>query len=94
MTKPRRAGSPSRRSWRRSSRASISVKAAAIDGRLRVSVEDDGPGFDATVFPEGHGLQLLQSRLAMTFGDRARLLLDSRRGSTTVTLDLPFEASL
>jgi two-component system, LytTR family, sensor histidine kinase AlgZ len=74
--------------------ASVSVKAAAIDGRLLVSVEDDGPGFDTTMFPEGHGLQLLRSRLAMTFGDRARLLLDSRHGSTTVTLDLPFETSL
>ncbi len=46
--------------------------AAASNDRLQVDVEDDGPGFDASQLPDGHGLQLLQSRLAMTFGDRAR----------------------
>ncbi len=71
--------------------ASITVTAAANDGRLRVAVEDDGPGFDASRLPEGHGLQLLKSRLAMTFGDRASLVVNSRPGRTEVQLDLPVE---
>ena len=53
--------------------ASIGLTASASDGRLHVAIEDDGPGFDASHLPEGHGLQLLKSRLAMTFGDRASL---------------------
>jgi signal transduction histidine kinase len=73
--------------------ATIGVIAAEAGGRLRVSVEDDGPGFDATDLPDGHGLQLLKSRLAMTFGDRADLRAESRPGRTLVTLDLPFETS-
>jgi len=71
--------------------ASISVKAEAKDGRLHVAVEDDGPGFDVSHLPDGHGLQLLNSRLAMTFGDRAALTVESRPGRTAVHLDLPFE---
>jgi len=74
--------------------ATVNVKAVREDDRLRVTVEDDGPGFDVTSLPDGHGLHLLKSRLAMTFGDRAQLRLDSRRGFTAVTLDLPFETTL
>ena len=69
--------------------ASIVVRAAASDGRLRLEVEDDGPGFDPHTVVEGHGLAVLRSRLAMTFGDRATLRIDSRPGRTCVTIDLP-----
>jgi LytS/YehU family sensor histidine kinase len=71
--------------------ASVTVRALAQDGRLRVTVEDDGPGFDPSHLPEGHGLQLLKARLAMIFGDRAGLSVESRRGRTAVGLDLPLE---
>ena len=74
--------------------ASIGLTASASDGRLRVAVEDDGPGFDASHLPEGHGLQLLKSRLAMTFGDRATLIATSRPGRTVVELDVPFETTM
>src|SRR5215470_2973874 len=57
--------------------ATVAVRAAAQDGRLRVSVEDDGPGFDASRVPEGHGLQMLRARLAMAFGDKAALTIES-----------------
>jgi sensor histidine kinase YesM len=73
--------------------ASIRVSASAGDGHLRVAVEDDGRGFDASTLPDGHGLRLLESRLAMTFGERASLRIDSRPGRTIVTLDLPIETS-
>ena len=68
---------------------SIVVRAKAVDGRVAVSVEDDGPGFDPAIRPSGHGLDLLAGRLAMLFGDRASLGVASRPGSTTVTIDLP-----
>ena len=53
--------------------ASIAVRAGATNGRLRLEVEDDGPGFEATRVPEGHGIALLKARLAMAFGGRATL---------------------
>jgi LytS/YehU family sensor histidine kinase len=70
---------------------SICVTAVATDGRVRVTVEDDGPGFDAANRPEGHGLALLDARLAMLFGDQASMRVESRPGRTAVTLDVPDE---
>jgi sensor histidine kinase YesM len=69
--------------------ASILIRATNGGGRVRLDVEDDGPGFDAACAPDGHGLALVRSRLAMTFGDRASLRVESRPGRTLVTLDLP-----
>ena len=71
---------------------SIAVHAIASNGGIRVTVEDDGPGFDAAQRPEGHGLALLEARLAMLFGDRASMHIDSRPGQSRVTIDLPAEA--
>ena len=62
---------------------SICVRATASNGRVRVTVEDDGPGFDPAHRPEGHGLALLDARLAMLFGDRASMRVDSRAGTRT-----------
>jgi LytS/YehU family sensor histidine kinase len=70
---------------------SIVVRADAIDGRVAVSVEDDGPGFDPAIRPSGHGLELLAGRLAMLFAGRASLGVVSRPGSTTVTIDVPYD---
>ena len=71
--------------------AAIIVRAARIDDGLRVSVDDDGPGFDASHVLDGHGLQLLKNRLAMIFGARAGMTITSRPGKTSIVLDLPFE---
>ena len=82
--------------------ASIVVTATRAGDRLRLSVEDDGPGFAPSLRPEGHGLHLLKSRLAMAFGGRGELCvesvpgrgsvgIDSAPGRTVVSLDLPFE---
>ena len=46
------------------------------------AVEDDGPGFDAAAATDGHGLALLQSRLAMLFGGSGRVQVDSAPGRT------------
>ena len=80
---PKYAVSPSRDG------ASISVHAAATNGHLRIDVVDDGPGFDGSTVPAGHGLALARERLAMTFGDRASLGIDSKAGRTAVTLHIP-----
>jgi LytS/YehU family sensor histidine kinase len=68
---------------------SICVTATAAGGRVRVTVEDDGPGFNAARRPEGHGLALLDARLAMLFGERATMRVESRTGHTSVTVDVP-----
>jgi signal transduction histidine kinase len=69
--------------------ASIVVRSVAANRRVRLTVEDDGPGFDATSRPAGHGLDLLTSRLTMLFGDRASLRVESRPGYSGVTIDVP-----
>ena len=72
--------------------ASIVVRAAARNGHVRIEVEDDGPGFESTMMPEGHGLALVRERLAMAFGDGASLNVDSRIGRTLVVIDAPSSA--
>ena len=68
--------------------ASLVVRAIRADGGVRLEVKDDGPGFDAANTPAGHGLALVRERLAMTFGARASLTIDSRPGTTAVAIDL------
>ncbi len=69
--------------------AAIAITVADGDGRLRIRVEDDGPGFDARVLPAGHGLALLRARLSMLYGDRAGLEIESGPGRTSVALRMP-----
>ena len=73
---------------------SICLRARTQDGRATIIVEDDGPGFDATARPSGHGLALLDARLAMLFGDAATMRVASRPGQTSVTLEVPGEVRL
>jgi sensor histidine kinase YesM len=68
---------------------SIRVQARAVDGRVHLSVEDDGPGFDAGQRPAGHGLALLDARLTMLYGGRATLQVESEPGMTRVILGIP-----
>ena len=68
--------------------ASIAVRASANTGHVRVEVEDDGPGFDATAAPPGHGLALVRERLAGMLGERASLIVDAQPGRTCVAIDL------
>jgi two-component system sensor histidine kinase AlgZ len=67
----------------------IVVRAARDNGRLRLEVRDNGPGFSRPGAADGHGLALLESRLAMSFGDAARLVVDGQPGDTSVTIELP-----
>jgi sensor histidine kinase YesM len=67
----------------------VSVRAAARDGRVRIEVEDDGPGFDPDVAPGNHGLALLRQRLALTYGEHAILRIETAPGRTVIALELP-----
>jgi two-component system sensor histidine kinase AlgZ len=73
---------------------SVAVRATR-DGRdgapgvVRVSVSDDGPGFQAATLPEGHGLALLRARLAVMFGAPASLDISGQPGASVVTMTLP-----
>ncbi len=69
--------------------AAIAVRAVASNGRVRVTVEDDGPGFESGAPPEGHGLDLLERRLRMLFADSASLSIGVVNGRTAVTIEVP-----
>jgi two-component system, LytTR family, sensor histidine kinase AlgZ len=68
---------------------SISIRASTTDGRVRIAVEDDGPGFDPDAIPGNHGLALLRQRLALTYGDRATLNVQSSTHGTKVVIEVP-----
>lgn len=75
--------------------ATITIRAAVgkaprpHDASVTISVEDDGPGFDASTLPAGHGLALLRDRVALLFRQRASLTIDSAPGRSIVTLTMP-----
>lgn len=69
--------------------ASITVQSRECGGRLRLEVEDDGPGFANQELPAGHGLDNLQERLHALFGESARLEIVSSGGQTVVAIDFP-----
>ena len=69
----------------------IRVSAAGVDGRLRVTVEDDGDGFGART-REGTGLGNLRNRLATLYAGAASLAIDSSPAGSRVVVDLPFQA--
>ncbi|HKR00214.1 MAG TPA: histidine kinase [Pyrinomonadaceae bacterium] len=54
-----------------------------------LAVWDDGPGFTAEMIPGGHGLDNLQSRLAVLSGEHASLSVNSQDGGTVVEVSLP-----
>jgi len=68
---------------------SVTISASVRDRRCRLSVEDDGPGFNGERLPDNHGLALLRDRLAYTFEGQAALDVRPARGATIVSIDLP-----
>jgi LytS/YehU family sensor histidine kinase len=68
----------------------VSVQAHHRDGRLRIDVDDDGPGVSERM-REGYGLRNTRSRLRALYGDEASLTVGRRPGAGTRSrLDLPF----
>lgn len=74
---PRRAG------------GEIHIAAYAVQGRVHISVADDGPGFAPEAMQAGHGLDNLQARLAALFGETAALYFARMDEQTIVTISLP-----
>ncbi len=75
----------------RASRITIAVS-AAIGERVRVSVIDDGIGFDPNAAPDGFGLTGMSERLALVHGT---LTVTSAPGAgTTLIAELPAGAAL
>lgn len=71
--------------------AAIRVTASTSEGRVRVEVIDDGPGFSLDSITPEHGLGNLLSRLELLFGDRGQLSVTRANGSTVVSLQFPVE---
>lgn len=64
----------------------------ASDGRLEVTVADDGAGFVAASSGGGLGLANIRDRLQQMYGERAALTLKARpAGGVAATLTLPME---
>ena len=73
--------------------AHVEVRAEAPgDGRLLLSVEDDGAGFGDTAAGSGLGLQNIRERLAQLYGERGTLALKARpQGGVAATISVPLE---
>jgi two-component system, LytTR family, sensor kinase len=70
----------------------LDVQAHRREGRLRVEVQDDGPGTSEAAVLESPrlGLRLLRERLAALYTGEARLAFEPvAQGGTRVVLDLP-----
>ena len=74
--------------------AEIRVEARRVDDRLIVRVWDDGPGFDLSEAPTGHGLETLRSRLAVLFGPGATLDAACVAEGARVTMSLPAHVAI
>lgn len=67
----------------------IRVTGTAENGRLRVDVNDDGPGFEEVSLPAGHGLNNLQERLTAVFGAQGKLDIATNESGTRVRIEMP-----
>lgn len=68
----------------------VAVRAFRNDGRLRLEVEDNGPGL-ASGWKEGVGLGNLRSRLEQLYGDQQSFVIAvSEHGGVTVRLEIPW----
>jgi sensor histidine kinase YesM len=80
--------------------ALVRIDARRDDGRLRIAVEDNGPGFETASIAEGsarhsnggYGLVNVRQRLEGHFGAGASLTVsrETSQGLTVVLLTLPF----
>jgi two-component system LytT family sensor kinase len=76
----------------------VRVRSRLTGGRLQVVVEDDGVGIPeaklATMFEQGIGVNNVNERLKVLFGDDYKMWVDSRPGEGTSTgIEIPEQAS-
>ncbi len=80
-----------------SSAGEVEVSAVVDEGRLRLTVRDDGPGVDSRPPSPGSGtgLRNTRERLTQLYGEGARLDITSAAArGTVVTIDIPLEHRL
>jgi two-component system, LytTR family, sensor kinase len=74
---------------------SIEIRAAQRDGKLELSVRDDGPGLanDGEAFKPGIGLSNTRARLQQLYGGAQQLeISNAAEGGVIVKLTMPFES--
>ena len=77
---------------RKAEGGSIGLEAGLEDGALRVTVSDDGPGFQSSGTREnGQGLENVRRRLRLCYGEQGRLQVQSAAGRTKVGFRVPLE---
>ena len=76
----------------------ISTEMRHTENCLRISVSDDGPGWDASAneakqsSEEGMGLRTIERRLKLEYGERARFRIDTAPSAGfAVYLDIPYQ---
>jgi LytS/YehU family sensor histidine kinase len=73
--------------------ARIVVRGRRGEGTLQLEVTDDGPGFAASAWIPGHGLEGLRTRLDAIYGETARLVAPAEVASgATVQIEVPVAA--
>ncbi len=74
----------------------IRLSAECTQGRMKLQIEDDGVGVPesklATLFESGIGISNVNERLKVLYGDKYRMVIDSRVGEGTRT-EIEFPAS-
>lgn len=76
--------------------AEISIAAQRQGDRLRVTIEDNGPGINGAGPPSGEGIGLSNTiaRLRHLYGERQQLTLQNREeGGLRLTIDLPWRTA-
>ena len=73
----------------RRSGADITIRAHSHLNQVVISVEDNGPGFEAGELPAGHGLKSLTARLQSLYAGAAQLEILSQPGRTVIALHVP-----
>ena len=71
--------------------AMIRITASREDGRVRLQVTDDGPGFSLEAISPEHGLGNLIARLELLFGERGQLEITRKDEKTAVSILFPEE---
>jgi len=77
-------------------RAAIRVAASRDGDRLRVTIEDNGPGLIDSAVPSGSGIGLsnTKARLQHLYGARQQLLFENRsEGGLLLTIEMPWHTA-
>lgn len=69
--------------------SSIRVEGAQNNGRLEITVTDDGPGFSLAEISPDHGLGNLVGRLQLLYGEAAQLNVKRVNDKTVVSIAVP-----